>query len=242
MSLPRPFILPNSIFNMTLYSRLLHLWFSPLPPNASSAAQIQTSRWFGMGTPSEKASFDAECASVALPALESISSSNFPLPPFQNTEHDQQSNYKAIAEPFLSQFNVETHQQTNYQTIAEPFLSQCNTAPDTDAEKEVRNAETALGLVLLLDQLPRNIFRAQQNAIYTHYDRISRAVAHAIYALNLDTPSSSHVPWKDSPVWQAWFYLPLMHSEALSDHNLFDEKMAAMRARAEGRGDEEAVG
>ncbi|KAI4101783.1 MAG: hypothetical protein L6R37_004760 [Teloschistes peruensis] len=232
MSLPRPFTLPTSLFNPTLYTRLLQLWFTPLPPTASSASQTQLSRWFGMGTLSEKASFDAECASTALPALDSISSTNFPLPPFQNPEHDRETNYKAIAEPFLSQFNT--------------------TAPDADAdegEKEVRNAETALGLVLLLDQIPRNIFRTQQQAIYTHYDRISRAIAYAIYALGLDTSSATptttaSVPWKNSPVWLAWFYLPLMHSESLADHNLFDAKMSAMQTRAQSRedGGEEAVG
>ncbi|KAL8629668.1 hypothetical protein Q9189_004636 [Teloschistes chrysophthalmus] len=241
MSLPRPFTLPPTLFNPTLYKCLLNLWFSPLPPTASSPPQTHLSRWFGLGTPSEKAAFDAECASTALPALDSISATNFPLPPFQNTEHDQQTNYKAIAEPFLSQFN---------NTASEGGGGDA----EGEAGREVRNdAETALGLVLLLDQIPRNIFRAQQNAIYTHYDRISRAVAYAIYALHLDTPSSSppsssttttttHAPWQNSPVYQQWFYLPLMHSESLRDHDLFSLKISAMRTRAEARGDEEAVG
>ena len=96
----------------------------------------------------------------------------------------------------------------------------------------MKKEEAALGLMLLLDQMPRNVFRTQQSLIYTHYDRISRAVAYAIYASSLDTCSR----YKSSPPYRMWFYLPLMHSEAMADHDLMQEKLEDM----EKEGDDEA--
>ncbi|KAL8863100.1 MAG: hypothetical protein Q9178_000474 [Gyalolechia marmorata] len=203
---------PNAkFFNQTLYTRLLNLWFSDLSPSASAPNPAQLSRWFGAGgTPSTKAAFDEHCTSTALPALQSIAPEEFPLPPFTSAEQDRH-NYPQIAQPFLGQF----------------FTS-------GDEAKGESNEEAALGLVLLLDQMPRNIFRNNQSLIYTHYDRISRAVAHAIYSSALDL-SPNYIA---SPPYRMWFYLPLMHSETLSDHDLMFQKLERMRVEAETRGDE----
>ena len=116
--------------------------------------------------------------------------------------------------------------------IAEPFLPQL--APSDDLAPE----QTALALILLFDQFARNIFRDRQKDIYTHYDLISRSLLAEFLARGLD----NHERWQDSPPWRVWFYLPLMHSEALQDHELLAEKLSEMRRRAEEKGDQEAVG
>ncbi|KAL8776997.1 MAG: hypothetical protein Q9213_008049 [Squamulea squamosa] len=214
------FLLNPQLFNQTLYKRLLNLWFSDLPTSASAPTPTQLSKWFGIGaTPPFKAAFDEDCTSTALPALQSIGPEKFPLPDFISPEQDKQ----------------------NYFQIAEPFTGQFNGPPDEGVPKN--NEEAALGLVLLLDQMPRNIFRTNQSLIYTHYDRISRAVAYAIYDAPLSIYSSCFSVdtcsnYVDSPPYRMWFYLPLMHSEALSDHDLISEKLKEMKRGAEKRGDD----
>ncbi|KAL8823628.1 MAG: hypothetical protein Q9170_008338 [Blastenia crenularia] len=204
--IPRPFTLNPQLFNPALYSRLLTLWFSNLPLSSPNPTPEHIARWFGLGAaPEAKAAFDSECTSTAHPALLSIAADKYPLPPFKDAESDQQ----------------------HYAKIAEPFLGQISRS--ATATTELANEEAALGLMLLLDQMPRNVFRSQQDLIYRHYDRISRAVAYAIYSKGLDQSPR----FAGSPPWQSWFYLPLEHSEALSDHRLLDQKMEGMRQRME---------
>jgi uncharacterized protein (DUF924 family) len=68
-------------------------------------------------------------------------------------------------------------------------------------------ADSALALVLLLDQIPRNIFRATPRAYVT--DPMARAVADRAMAHGFDML----VP----PAWRMFFYMPLHHSEDLAD-------------------------
>jgi uncharacterized protein (DUF924 family) len=68
-------------------------------------------------------------------------------------------------------------------------------------------AEGALALVLLLDQVPRNIFRATPRAYAT--DAAARAAGDRALARGFDR----QLP----PVWRQFFYLPLHHSEDLAD-------------------------
>lgn len=203
-----PFTLPPHLFNPTLYTRLLTLWFSDLPLPASAPTPPQLQKWFGTNPP-----FDTQCTSTALPALQSLSPEKYPLPPFTTPEHDHQ-HYPQIAAPFLGQFN------------------------DVKSEGGMQNEEAALALMLLLDQMPRNVFRSSQSVIYTHYDRISRAVAHAIYASELDTCAR----YRASPPYRMWFYLPLMHSEALSEHDLMAGKLADMESGVDDEQGKEYVG
>lgn len=67
--------------------------------------------------------------------------------------------------------------------------------------------ETALALVLLLDQIPRNIFRGTPRAYAT--DALARAVADRAMARGFDAA----LP----PVWRKFFYMPLHHSEDAAD-------------------------
>jgi uncharacterized protein (DUF924 family) len=76
--------------------------------------------------------------------------------------------------------------------------------------------EGALALVLLLDQIPRNIFRGTSRAYAT--DAAARAVANRALGQGFDRL----VP----PVWRLFFYMPFHHSEDIADQHrsvaLFD--------------------
>ena len=67
--------------------------------------------------------------------------------------------------------------------------------------------ESALALVLLLDQIPRNIFRGTPPMYAT--DPQARAAADRAMARGFDL----EVP----PAWRKFFYMPLHHSENLAD-------------------------
>jgi len=67
--------------------------------------------------------------------------------------------------------------------------------------------EGALGVVLLLDQIPRNIFRGTPRAYAT--DAAARAAADRALERGFDRL----VP----QVWRLFFYMPLHHSEDLED-------------------------
>ena len=67
--------------------------------------------------------------------------------------------------------------------------------------------ESALALVLLLDQIPRNVFRDTPRAYAT--DPLARAIADRAMARGFDAAFP--------PVWRKFFYMPLHHSEDLAD-------------------------
>jgi len=68
-------------------------------------------------------------------------------------------------------------------------------------------AEGALALVLLLDQVPRNIFRGTPRAY------VSDAAARATADRALERGFDQMVP----PAWRLFFYMPFHHSEDLAD-------------------------
>lgn len=68
-------------------------------------------------------------------------------------------------------------------------------------------AEGALALLLLLDQIPRNVFRGSAHAYAT--DPMARAVAAAAIQQGHDRQYDLEL--------RSFFYLPYMHSEALAD-------------------------
>jgi uncharacterized protein (DUF924 family) len=67
--------------------------------------------------------------------------------------------------------------------------------------------ESALALLLLLDQIPRNIFRGTPRAYAT--DPMARAAADRAMAKGFDAAMP--------PAWRKFFYMPLHHSENLED-------------------------
>jgi uncharacterized protein (DUF924 family) len=66
---------------------------------------------------------------------------------------------------------------------------------------------SALALVMLLDQVPRNIFRSTPRAF------ASDALALAATTRAMERGFDRQVP----PAWRVFFYLPFEHSEALAD-------------------------
>lgn len=79
--------------------------------------------------------------------------------------------------------------------------------------------EGALALLLLLDQLPRNIYRNSPKAFDA--DPLARAVADRAIANGFDTATP--------PPERSFFYLPFEHSEAMEDQDravaLFEERL-----------------
>jgi uncharacterized protein (DUF924 family) len=67
--------------------------------------------------------------------------------------------------------------------------------------------ESALALLLLLDQIPRNIFRDTPGAYAT--DAMARAAADRALVRGFDAAFPS--------TWRKFFYMPLHHSENLAD-------------------------
>ncbi|HEV8677868.1 MAG TPA: DUF924 family protein, partial [Stellaceae bacterium] len=78
--------------------------------------------------------------------------------------------------------------------------------------------ESALALVLLLDQIPRNIFRGDPRTYAT--DPLARAVADRALANRFDAA----LP----PVWRKFFYMPMHHSEDLADQRRVTDLAASM--------------
>lgn len=71
-------------------------------------------------------------------------------------------------------------------------------------------AESALALIILLDQFTRNIYRGTPKAFAG--DERARAVAHKAIGRGLDI--------KVQPVMRQFFYLPFEHSELTTDQDL----------------------
>lgn len=104
---------------------------------------------------------------------------------------------------------------------AEPFLDEVKRSGD-----ESQAAWTALSLTLLLDQMPRNIYRTDEGLrkVYSHYDRMSYALAQSI--VSSKSRVDLHPQWRNSAAHRMWFYMPLMHSEDMEAHRLVDEILA----------------
>ena len=78
--------------------------------------------------------------------------------------------------------------------------------------------ETCLALVLLLDQLPRNLYRGTPQAFAS--DALARAVARHAVGQGFDRTVA--------PVWRWFFYLPFQHSEDLVDQGVSLKLHAAL--------------
>src|SRR5690349_13751405 len=92
-------------------------------------------------------------------------------------------------------------------SVREAFLADYEAAAAGRLSAWEESAQGALALVLLLDQVPRNIFRDTPRAYAT--DAAARAVADRALARGFD----QLVP----PAWRLFFYMPFHHSENLAD-------------------------
>jgi uncharacterized protein (DUF924 family) len=91
--------------------------------------------------------------------------------------------------------------------VRRSFLDDYETAAASALGAWEETPEGALALVLLLDQVPRNVFRGTPRAYAT--DVAARAAADRALARGFD----QMVP----PAWRIFFYMPLHHSEELDD-------------------------
>lgn len=82
-----------------------------------------------------------------------------------------------------------------------------------------------LGLIVLLDQLPRNCYRGEEAAlVFSFFDTIARVIT--LRALEKKIEYSPEVRYRLA--LRHWFYLPLMHSENLSHQEIMLEKYREM--------------
>lgn len=113
----------------------------------------------------------------------------------------------------------------------ESFDAECRThflethlrAARREFEDWLGTPDGALALVLLLDQIPRNVFRRSGHAYAT--DGLARQYAERALTLGFDTQV-------DLPL-RAFFYLPFQHSEALADQERSLELFARLPAGAD---------
>ena len=87
------------------------------------------------------------------------------------------------------------------------FLDAHFAAARRELEPWMADAEGALALLVLLDQIPRNVFRTSAHAYAT--DPMARAVAERAIGHGFDL--------QVEPELRTFFYLPFMHSEAMLD-------------------------
>ncbi|CAI6279799.1 unnamed protein product [Periconia digitata] len=110
---------------------------------------------------------------------------------------------------------------------AEPFLRELKEVAEENAGGDGSEvAWTAVSMALLLDQVPRNIFRTNEGLVkvYTHYDEIAHSFSEIL--LSAKSPIGRpdlHPQWRLSLPHIMWFYMPLVHSEKIASHDLYDQ-------------------
>jgi uncharacterized protein (DUF924 family) len=92
-------------------------------------------------------------------------------------------------------------------TCTANFIGDCRAAAAGELDAWKVDARSSLALTLLLDQLPRNIFRGTARALAA--DERARTVAHHALARGFDR----ELP----PRQRAFLYMPLQHSENADD-------------------------
>ncbi|KAI4926112.1 uncharacterized protein J4E92_006850 [Alternaria infectoria] len=198
------FSLDSAIFNKTLYKKITDIWFPGVDTSGKEFDMSIAKRWFA-GSPEERLALDGQCRDVCGKALKAIGPENFP---------------EANAQPFLDEIARVAEEE-----------NKADGATGEDA------AWTALSFALLLDQMPRNIYRTDEGLrlVYGHYDRMGDALVR-----NLLSPASpigrpdKHPALRFSAAHRTWFYMPLMHSEDLSAHDLAEEIIAEFARELEG--------
>ncbi|KAK8028340.1 hypothetical protein PG991_005396 [Apiospora marii] len=208
----RGFALNPRVFNASLYKSVNDVWFGGMSARAvggTAPTKEMAMRWFAGGQ-----EFDARCRSAGTVALDSIGPGRLALPKFTTVQEDR----------------------VHYPDMARPFAAQYGGGKEGGDGSAAAAGQNALSLVLLLDQLSRNVYRQDQGLIYGHYDRLARAVSKDVRARGvLEKPGFSDVQ-------RYWLYMPLMHSEDLADHEEFDVYIRDKIAQAEKAGDQAAVG
>ncbi|TPX18676.1 uncharacterized protein E0L32_002533 [Thyridium curvatum] len=132
----------------------------------------------------------------------------------------------------LAQFGQPIHAIRAAQATADDVLS---------AIAPLDSALDWMSLVILLDQVPRNLYRgADSRVAFDVFDPIAREVARR--AIDRGVPRADpRVRYQ--PARRTWFYMPLMHAEDLALHDLalaqHDAMAAEVRALRDGGDDDE---
>jgi uncharacterized protein (DUF924 family) len=103
-------------------------------------------------------------------------------------------------------------------TIRDTFLATYEAAADGRLDAWQSAADSALALVIVLDQFPRNMFRGSARAWAA--DPLARKVASQAVMRGFDQVVE--------PELRAFFYLPFMHSEELEDQDYCVELCRAL--------------
>jgi uncharacterized protein (DUF924 family) len=113
---------------------------------------------------------------------------------------------------------------------AEAFLNELRDIARKDTNDDgSETAWTALSIAILLDQMPRNIFRTNEGLVkvYNHYDKISQLFIQALFSPASPIPRpDQHPSLHNSTAHRLWFYMPLCHSEHIAAHEQLDEILA----------------
>lgn len=108
----------------------------------------------------------------------------------------------------------------------DPFIKELEEIAQNDSKGDgAEAASRALSIAILLDQMPRNIFRSDEGLVkvYTHYDRISQAFIQTLFSPKSPIPRpDQHPMWRTSTAHRMWFYMPLCHSEDVEAHKQMD--------------------
>lgn len=123
-------------------------------------------------------------------------------------------------------------------------ITKLTETPTSDLLALATTPERTLALLLLLDQLPRNIHRGPDSAhVYTVTDPLALSVARHAIAPDRRFDLGPDKAWRTVPTHRAWFYLPLEHSEDLAAHALAkDMADECIQDCKGGPGEEMAVG
>jgi uncharacterized protein (DUF924 family) len=99
------------------------------------------------------------------------------------------------------------HDEDFDRRFGERFLDLHHAAARRELDAWRERAESALALLILLDQLPRNVFRGSAHMFAT--DPLARDVAVEMLCRGFDQ--------QIDPALRMFCYLPFMHSEAMAD-------------------------
>lgn len=117
---------------------------------------------------------------------------------------------------------------------AVPFLDQLKEIALEDASGDGSEAaSTALSIAILLDQMPRNIFRTNEGLVkvYTHYDKIAQAFIRTLFSPDSPIPRpDQHPQWRNSTAHRMWFYMVLCHSEDVEVHKQLDGLLSDLQS------------
>ncbi|KAF2217113.1 hypothetical protein CERZMDRAFT_32736 [Cercospora zeae-maydis SCOH1-5] len=217
------FTLDRKIWNSSLYASVHDFWFQGLDLDAKVQNATTKRRWWGLGRSDEEfGEIDRQVLHLFGPAVHSIGPETLYLPEWKGYEFESER-VGEIAAPFIKEVEVQ--------------------------ESSKDRADILLALILLLDQMPRHIFRAPKElqVVYRHYDRL----AWSLFRSFKKSSASSTVPLEDNPLGSSWYHarlvrknwfqMPLIHSEDLASQGEAQVEVESWQHEAREKGNEEVV-